>query len=82
MIIKARGAKDFAMKYILQQINIGNFKIGSKLASERDLSEAIGVSRATLREAYFILEYRGVLKRAHGKNWLVLNSIDECEEHY
>jgi len=82
MIIKAKGAKDFAIKYIEREIRNGNIKIGTMLESERDTSARIGVSRTVLREAYTILEIRGILQRQHGKPWRVLKSIDECEEHY
>jgi GntR family transcriptional regulator, transcriptional repressor for pyruvate dehydrogenase complex len=39
----------------------GEIKIGETLASERELSEKLGISRGSLREGLSILEYLGVL---------------------
>ncbi len=38
------------------------YKEGDKLPSERELSEIYGVQRATIREAYYILEEEGIIE--------------------
>lgn len=45
----------------------GILKEGRKLPSERDLAEALGVSRPKLREALQILEERGLVNVRHGE---------------
>ncbi|MCP9484022.1 FadR family transcriptional regulator [Shimia sp. CNT1-13L.2] len=45
----------------------GILKEGRKLPSERDLAEALGVSRPKLREALQILEERGLVHVRHGE---------------
>lgn len=44
------------------------------LPCEGDLSEQLGVSRATIREAIRTLEVRGFLKRIHGKGIQVIDN--------
>ena len=38
------------------------YKEGDKLPSERELAEQFGVQRATIREAYHILEEEGIIE--------------------
>lgn len=54
-----------------QQIRAGIYRVGSRLPSERALSEAFGVSRLTLRRALQDLEAVGVLDGSSGRGWFV-----------
>lgn len=54
-----------------QQIRAGTYRSGSRLPSERALSEAFGVSRLTLRRALQDLEAAGVLDSSSGRGWFV-----------
>lgn len=49
----------------------GVLKQGRKLPSERDLAEALGVSRPKLREALAVLEDRGLVTTRHGEGSFV-----------
>lgn len=51
---------------VLEMISSGAWKPGFRLPSERELSEAFGVSRTVVREAVKALEARGVLESATG----------------
>ena len=51
---------------VLELISSGQWKPGYRLPSERELSEAFGVSRTVVREAVKALEARGVLESATG----------------
>lgn len=46
-----------------QAIEFGRYRSGSRLPSERDLSEQYGVSRPVIREALIALEVQGLLQR-------------------
>ncbi len=51
----------------------GVVKIGDRLPSERELSEQMGVSRTSVREALQQLEMQGVLEIVHGGGSIVRN---------
>lgn len=51
---------------LLARIQDGRQPPGSRLASEVDLSRALGVSRTSLREALVHLEQEGTITRRHG----------------
>jgi len=57
---------EIAVKKIKEMIMKGELKEGEKLPSEIEFSKKLGVSRATLREAFRILEDEGLIKRYHG----------------
>lgn len=52
--------------YIKRQIVAGELSIGEKLPSERVLSEIIGVSRNSVREAIRTMDVMGVISSHHG----------------
>ena len=47
-------------------IDRNDFKPGDKLPSERELTEALGISRNVLREAFHVLEKRGIIRSRQG----------------
>lgn len=51
---------------IANQIRAGNFQIGDRLPSERQLAEELGVSRMTVRQALSLLEEQGLIERLPG----------------
>jgi GntR family transcriptional repressor for pyruvate dehydrogenase complex len=60
--------------YIKKQIREGTLKIGQKLPTERDLSEILGVSRNSVREAIRTLDIMGVISSQQGAgNYLTGN---------
>ncbi|MCG1013143.1 MAG: FadR family transcriptional regulator [Thermoanaerobacteraceae bacterium] len=66
---------------IIQQIkhNIynGNFSKGSKLPSERELSNILNVSRASIREAFSALEILGILETNPGGGTYIVNNVSK-----
>jgi DNA-binding FadR family transcriptional regulator len=51
---------------IAAEIEAGKYKVGERLPTERELAEAFGVSRPTLREALIALEMLGMIEARHG----------------
>ena len=47
---------------IAKQILLGQYKVGDRLPSERELSQAFEVSRPTIREAIIALELDGLVE--------------------
>ena len=60
-----RGFEEIALQ-IQSAIYAGKLKVGDRLPNERDLGQLFGVSRATLREAFRLLEAIGVLEVRRG----------------
>ena len=56
-------------------VDEGCYAPGSKLPNENELSEAVGVSRTTLREAISFLAAQGVLEIRRGKGTFVAESL-------
>lgn len=56
----------FIADQILRLINSGRFKVGAKLPSERIITEQMGVSRPSLREAISALQIVGILETRPG----------------
>lgn len=60
--------------YIKEQIRTGALQIGSKLPAERELSERLGISRNSVREAIRTLDIMGVISSQQGAgNYLIGN---------
>jgi GntR family transcriptional regulator len=53
---------------ILAEISSGTLVAGQRLASERELAQQLGVSRATLRHALGSLAQAGILRRVPGRS--------------
>ena len=58
-------------KQIMDLIKEGSLKVGTKMPTERELSQELGVSRNTISAAYKELELNGVLKSLQGKGTFV-----------
>ncbi|WP_394522622.1 FadR/GntR family transcriptional regulator [Lacrimispora sp. JR3] len=54
------------INYIKKQIHLGELSIGGKLPAERELSEILGISRNSVREAIRTLDNMGILESQHG----------------
>lgn len=52
---------------IINMIREGGLKVGDRLPSERAMTEKLGISRASLREALAALEIIGILEVRHGE---------------
>jgi GntR family transcriptional regulator len=60
---------------VRSQINGGGIRTGDALPSERELSEAIGISRVTVRKTLDLLLREGLLSRRHGSGTYVAPRI-------
>jgi DNA-binding FadR family transcriptional regulator len=85
----------FIADQILRMINSGRYNAGSKLPSERVITEQMGVSRPSLREAISALQIVGVLESRPGDGTYVsapvasedltrraLTVLEECDSPY
>lgn len=54
------------INYIKKQIRLGELSIGGKLPAERELSEILGISRNSVREAIRTLDNMGIIESQHG----------------
>ena len=55
---------DKAVQQLAQRIRAGELPVGTRLPSESELAEQLGVSRGILREALTILQMQGYISRA------------------
>lgn len=62
---------------LYQMIKRGQLQPGDRLPSERDLSERLQVSRASLREALRALEIAGIVSSKHGGGTFIREAGDE-----
>lgn len=62
--------------YIKKQIMTGELKTGEKLPAERELSEILGVSRNSVREAIRTLDFMGVVSSQHGAGNYLTGSFE------
>lgn len=59
---------DVIVERLLTAIDVGEYLVGSKLPPERDLAEALGVSRSTVREAIARLADEGIVTTKRGRH--------------
>ncbi|MGE0152061.1 MAG: FadR/GntR family transcriptional regulator [Reyranellaceae bacterium] len=59
---------------LLERIGKGEFAVGAKLPTEKELGETYGVSRAVVREAISSLKADGIVRAAQGVGAFVLNT--------
>ena len=62
---------NFAAQTLQRQIFSSHYKAGTALPPQRELSEQMGISRASLREAISMLEALGLLRSRAGKGVFV-----------
>ena len=77
MIVRANITEEI-VAYFKEKINSGEWKVGEKIPSENQLTEMLGVSRASVRTAVQHLVGLGVLESRHGKGtYLLDDQVDE-----
>ncbi|MDI6725431.1 MAG: FadR/GntR family transcriptional regulator [Smithellaceae bacterium] len=72
---KFKKKSSFIADQILTMINSGHYPAGSKLPSERVITEQMGVSRPSLREAISALQNVGILESRPGDGTYVCHSV-------
>ena len=75
-IIEKKNYSDQVFDYLFEEIKAGRMKPGDKLPNERDLSQALGVSRPSLREALRAMTQLGLVTTRHGGGTYI-NTYDE-----
>ncbi|MGM9532532.1 FadR/GntR family transcriptional regulator [Intestinibacter sp.] len=65
------------IEQIQNNIMEGIFKKGDKLPSERELSEKMGVSRTSIREALRVLETMGVIESRQGEGNFICSNVEK-----
>jgi GntR family transcriptional repressor for pyruvate dehydrogenase complex len=78
--IKAKRVSDQAYEQIRDLIFRGQLKPGDQIIPERELAQALGVSRPTVREAIKKLVTMGLLEHRQGQGTYV-RSVDSQREH-
>ena len=66
-----RRASDAVVMWIQDLLLQGNLKSGEKLPSEAEIARSFGVSRGILREAFSVLETKGILLRQPGRGTFI-----------
>jgi GntR family transcriptional repressor for pyruvate dehydrogenase complex len=77
--IKAKRVSDQAFEQIRDLIFRGQLKPGEQIMPERDLAQALGVSRPTVREAIKQLVTMGLLEHRQGQGTFVRSISDQRE---
>lgn len=75
-IIEKQNYSDQIFQYLFQEIKAGRMKPGDKLPNERELSQALGVSRPSLREALRAMTQLGLVTTRHGGGTYINNYDD------
>ena len=75
--ISSKKVYEQIIEQIQDNIMNGTFKKGDRLPSERDLSEAMGVSRTSIREALRVLETMGVVESRQGEGNFICSNIEK-----
>jgi GntR family transcriptional repressor for pyruvate dehydrogenase complex len=65
---------------LIDYVEITGLSVGDRLPSERDLAQALQVSRASVRQATIALEVRGTLEVRHGDG-IYLRALPSGAEH-
>ena len=63
-------------KKLIEIIEKENIPVGGKLPSEKELSEAFGVGRSSIREALQVLETHEIIETRKGVGRFLINDID------
>lgn len=71
--VKTKGT--YVAEQIMSAIKQGEYQIGDKLPSERDVAEQMKVSRNSVREALSALQILGVIESRPGTGTYICNSI-------
>jgi GntR family transcriptional regulator len=80
-IIQSKSVVDQVDEILLERIRDGVYPAGSRMPSESELSEALGVSRATVRTVLAKLAINGLIIRKQGDGTYVNARVREVNAH-
>lgn len=75
--IRAERIAEKVAEQLRKLVADGALKAGDRLPSERELSEEMGVSRTSVREAVQRLEFEGILETIHGGGSIIRNLTEQ-----
>ena len=65
---------ELVMDSLLKAMEVGTIRVGEELPPERDLAEALGISRNSLRECLSIMSFMGIVENRGNRKILVKNA--------
>ena len=65
---------ELVMDSLVSAIEAGKIRVGDELPPERDLAEALGISRNSLRECLSVLNFMGIVENRGNRKILVKNA--------
>ena len=65
---------ELVMDSLLKAMEAGTIRVGEELPPERDLAEALGISRNSLRECLAIMSFMGIVENRGNRKILVKNA--------
>ena len=65
---------ELVMDSLLKAMEAGTIRVGEELPPERDLAEALGISRNSLRECLAIMNFMGIVENRSNRKILVKNA--------
>jgi GntR family transcriptional repressor for pyruvate dehydrogenase complex len=65
--VRVTATRELVLEQIQTAINLGRFRPGDRLPTERDLADMLHVSRTTVREAIGVLQGKGVIEVRRGR---------------
>jgi GntR family transcriptional regulator len=80
-LIQTRTVSNVVDEILLDRIRDGTYAPGSRIPSESELSDELGVSRATVRTALAKLAATGLILRKHGYGTFVNARVREASAH-
>ncbi len=84
-MIKSLKSKDLSsqiIQEIVQYIQEQSIEIGTKLPPQNVISKMMGVSMVSLREAFTILESKGIIEQRHGIGTFLVKDPTEVEQKF
>lgn len=78
--VKYQRVYENVIEQIKEMIIAGNLKPGDMLPTERELAQAFGISRGTLREAFRILERENLIEVKPGGGRYLSRSLESIED--
>lgn len=67
-IVRRPASHELVLEQIRRAIQLGRFDAGTRLPSERELAQQLGVSRTTVREAIRVLQGEGLVEVRRGRS--------------
>ena len=81
--VRSLATHELVLEQIRTAINLGRFRHGDRLPTERDLAEMFEVSRTTVREAVAVLEAEGVIEVRRGRSGgLIVREVSLTRKQY